>query len=110
MYIVNLINRRVLSMVIMHTVELVRTLSICLQIRLISNVAGDDRDRKLVKGRETLLALKELFDIGKSKAFGLSNELMFCVYQLLKVDDTIGIPLVWRFRRYGRQSRMRSVR
>lgn len=42
--------------------------------------------------RETLLALKELLDQGKIRAYGLSNETTFGVCEFSRLADEIGMP------------------
>lgn len=52
----------------------------------------DDGERKPVAIRDTLLALKELLDEGKIKAYGLSNETTFGLCQYVAEADKIGMP------------------
>lgn len=42
--------------------------------------------------KETLLALKELLDTGKIKAYGLSNETTFGVCEIVKMAEELGMP------------------
>lgn len=49
-------------------------------------------ERDAVSFRETALALKQLLDSGKIRAWGLSNETTFGVCQFIQVADEIGMP------------------
>lgn len=50
------------------------------------------REREAVPIRETLLALKELLDEGKIRAYGLSNETTFGVCEFVRLADALGMP------------------
>lgn len=50
------------------------------------------RERDAVPIRETLLALKDLIDSGKIRAYGLSNESTFGVCEFVRLADEIGMP------------------
>lgn len=49
-------------------------------------------EREAVPIRETLLALKELMDKGKIRAYGLSNETTFGVCQFVRLADELDMP------------------
>lgn len=50
------------------------------------------KEREAVPIRETLLALKELLDKGKIRAYGLSNETTFGVCQFGRLADELDMP------------------
>lgn len=50
------------------------------------------REREAISIRETLLALKELLDEGKIRAYGLSNETTFGVCEFVRLADELGTP------------------
>lgn len=52
----------------------------------------DEGGRKPIAIRDTLLALKELLDEGKIKAYGLSNETSFGLCQYVQEADKLGMP------------------
>lgn len=49
-------------------------------------------ERESVPFSETLLALKELLDAGKIRAYGLSNETTFGVCAFVRAADALGMP------------------
>ena len=49
------------------------------------------RERETIPIKETLLALKELLDCGKIRAYGLSNESTFGVCEFCRIADEIGM-------------------
>ena len=49
------------------------------------------RERESVPIKETLLALKELLDCGKIRAYGVSNETTFGVCEYCRIADEIGM-------------------
>ena len=51
-----------------------------------------ERERDAIPIRDTLLALKELLDAGKIRAYGLSNETTFGVCEFVRLADEIGMP------------------
>lgn len=57
-----------------------------------SRVYDNDKQWESVHFRETLLAIKELLDAGKIRAYGLSNETTFGVCQIVHCADELGMP------------------
>lgn len=57
-----------------------------------SRAYNPNRERESVPIRDTLLALKELLDEGKIRAYGLSNETTFGVCEFIRFADEIGMP------------------
>lgn len=51
-----------------------------------------EKERESIPIRETLLALKELMDAGKIRAYGLSNETTFGICEFSRLADDIGMP------------------